>query len=341
MKIIFFLLLPVLLLGGFLLRYDRAEETKPTTRVVSLNERTYVPVTISTFNSDRQVVQESFQRPPERVIAVWQSSIETLLALGVGDRIIAALGLPDEKYLREEYRKAYRKIPYKSFNLLNRETALQMQPDFILTCWESSLSNRALGRTDFWRERGVNTYISEMPPQVIKYRTIEQEYRFIRDIGKIFAVEERAERLIADIQQNIDSVTAKTASRKQKESVMIIQFMGNRIKNWGDVSLQADIVKQLQGNLLMPEDSFISYEDIIAADPDVIFVMANEWEYGDLEAVRQKVTGFLPLNSLRSVKQNRVYILPLYSANYSATRLEEGIRMAAQGLYPELYGEHQ
>lgn len=297
------------------------------------------PVAVQTFDSDHLQYEEIFNEPPQRVIAVWQSSIETLLALGLGDKIIAAVGLPDEKYLKTEYRESYRRIPYKRFSLLNCESALMMDPDFIITCWSTAFTSKSLGRTDFWQKNKVNTYISEMPKRIVEYRTIEEEYRFIRDLGKIFAVNAKAEMLITNIQTEIDYVTQQLEQRKNKKTVMVIQFMGNKIKNWGTDSLQGDIVKKLHGNLALPQESFIGYEDILEIDPEIIFVMATEWEYEDLDMVRDKVMKYKPLNSLQSVKNERVYILPLYAGNYSATRLDEGIRMVSKGMYPELYGK--
>ena len=52
----------------------------------------YTPVTIENINEKGDPIAQVYERPPERVVAVWQNSIETLLALGVGDRIVAGMG---------------------------------------------------------------------------------------------------------------------------------------------------------------------------------------------------------------------------------------------------------
>ena len=61
------------------------------------------PLAVEILNSHGEKERQVFYSPPKRVAAVWQNSIETLLALGVGDRIIAGMGVPDRKYIREEY----------------------------------------------------------------------------------------------------------------------------------------------------------------------------------------------------------------------------------------------
>lgn len=338
-----FYLLPiiiiVLLSFGFWMGHNDSEKMDLKDRTVSDTAvMKNFPVTVSTFNSEQKRFDETFERPPHRVIAVWQSSIETLLALGQGDRIIAAVGLPDEKYLKEEYREEYRKIPYRNFNVFKCATALSMNPDFIITCWGSAFRDKNLGSTFFWNDRGVKTYIGEMPRYVVKYRTIDEEYRFIRDLGKIFGVPEKAENLVEDIQKEINYVTDKVDYNKaDKKKVMVMQFMGKKIKNWGENSLQGDIVAKLNGKLVMPEENFISKEDILEVDPEVLFVMMTEWEYDNPEERKNKIILDPSLSSLKSVKNGRVYVLPLYAVNYGATRLGEGINMVARGMYPELY----
>ena len=63
----------------------------------------HYPVTIENYNTQGEPEKMTYTKPPERVVAVWQNSIETLLALGVGDRIIAGNGVPDKKFFRKEY----------------------------------------------------------------------------------------------------------------------------------------------------------------------------------------------------------------------------------------------
>lgn len=133
----------------------------------------------------REKERQVFYSPPKRVAAVWQNSIETLLALGVGDRIIAGMGVPDRKYIREEYQAGYEAIPYKSLENLDPETIMMMRPDFIAG-WSSTFTDKVLRSTEFWNERGVHTYISPNSAPANRNRTIENEYADILNLGKIF-----------------------------------------------------------------------------------------------------------------------------------------------------------
>lgn len=100
----------------------------PRTEAV-VGDSAHYPVTVETLNSHGEMREETFQKPPKRVVCIWQNSIENLLALGVGDRIVAAMGLPDGSYLRPEYRDTYAKIPYTSMENLDMETVMLQNPD--------------------------------------------------------------------------------------------------------------------------------------------------------------------------------------------------------------------
>lgn len=128
-------------------------------RAALQQDAAHYPVTVTSINSRGDMEEETFDKPPERVVAVWQNSIETLLALGVGDRIVAGMGIPNEKYLSPEYRGQYEKIPYTSLQNLDMETITMMNPDIIVG-WDSTFSAKVLRDTDYWHERGVRTYIS-------------------------------------------------------------------------------------------------------------------------------------------------------------------------------------
>ena len=145
----------------------------------------HYPVTIENYNTQGEPEKMTYTKPPERVVAVWQNSIETLLALGVGDRIIAGNGVPDKKFFRKEYQEQYSKIPYTGLQLLALETTMMLKPD-LLVGWPSTFMPKVLRSTDFWHKRGVNTFIARSSMIDAKPRTLANEYKDILDLGKIF-----------------------------------------------------------------------------------------------------------------------------------------------------------
>lgn len=298
----------------------------------------HYPVTIENYNTQGEPEQMTYTKPPERVVAVWQNSLETLLALGVGDRIIAGNGVPDKKFFRKEYQEQYSKIPYTGLQLLDLETTMMLKPDLIVG-WHSTFAPKALRPTDFWHKRGVNTFIARSSIITNKKRTLENEYKDILDLGKIFDKNERAQQLVADMQHEMQFATSQTASFQKRPRALVIEFMGKEVRVYGERSLAGDIVHELHGELLAAKDRSIGIEQVVELDPDVIFVVVIESHYGHEQDMVDRVTQHKALKNLRCVKEGRVVALPLYAIYSSGVRTYDGIKIIANGLYPELYKE--
>ena len=299
----------------------------------------HYPVTIENYNTQGEPEQMTYTKPPERVVAVWQNSLETLLALGVGDRIIAGNGVPDKKFFRKEYQEQYSKIPYTGLQLLDLETTMMLKPDLIVG-WHSTFASKVLRRpTDFWHKRGVNTFIARSSIIDAKPRTLANEYKDILDLGKIFDKNERAQQLVADMQHEMQFATSQTASFQKRPRALVIEFMGKEVRVYGEKSLAGNIVKELHGELLAEKQRAIGLEQVVELDPDVIFVVVTEFNYGREQDMLDRVTQHKALKHLRCVQQGRVVALPLYAIYSSGVRTYDGIKIIATGMYPDLYKE--
>lgn len=193
--------------------------------------------------------EETFQKPPKRVVCIWQNSIENLMALGVGDRIVAAMGLPDGSYLRPEYRETYAKIPYTSMEHLDMETVMLQDPDLIVG-WASSFDKKTLRGTDFWEGRGVGTYIAPGSSSTIKVHTIDYEYQDILNLGKIFDREEKAQELVSKMQDEI----VRAEGKAQKWGII---RGGLSSSIWGRISRSTENARLQEISLRLWAGSFL------------------------------------------------------------------------------------
>lgn len=73
-------------------------------------KRTQYPVTIKTYGSDGSEIETTYEKAPEKVLAVYQGSVETLLALGLEDHIVATAGLDNE--VPDDLKAAFSKTNY-------------------------------------------------------------------------------------------------------------------------------------------------------------------------------------------------------------------------------------
>lgn len=298
----------------------------------------HYPVTIENFNTQGEPEQQTFTKPPERVVAVWQNSIETLLALGVGDRLIAGNGVPDKKFFLPQYQEQYSQIPYTGLQLLDVETTMMLKPDLIVG-WHSTFAPKVIRPTEFWHKRGVNTFIARSSMIDGRQRTLENEYKDILDLGKIFDKNERAQQLVGQMQQEVNFAISQTAGYQKRPRALVLEFMGKEPTAYGEKSLAGNIVKELHGELLAEKQRAIGLEQVVELDPDVIFIVVTEFNYGHEQDMVDRVTQHKALKNLRCVKEGRVLPLPLYAIYSSGVRTYDGIKIIANGLYPDLYKE--
>ena len=271
--------------------------------------KTEYPLTITTYDYDGNEIETTYEKAPEKVLAVYQGSIETMLALGLEDHLVATAGLDNE--VPEDLKEAFSKTNYLDEFTPSLETVTMLEPDMILS-WSSLFSDKNLGN----------------------------EFTDILNIGKIFDVQDKAQAIVDDAKAVIDKTLTATADVKDKPSVMVLEPLGDDITNYGVKSLGGDMVTQLGATLANPDASTVGKEDIIAANPDVIFVVYMPYAGDDPETVKNSQLAVIQddesLKSLDAVKNGRVYPIMLSEMYASATRTQDGIETFAKGLYPDV-----
>ncbi len=292
------------------------------------------PVYIDNFDDGGSVHKVVFDNAPRKVIAIWQNSIETILALGAEDSIVAAIGVPDSSYIKPEYREAFNKIPIKSSTQLDLEQALALHPDFIVG-WSSSFSPNVLKNTSFWDKRHINTYIAGNSVPSKTRRTLAREYQDIIDLGYIFNKSVRAQQLVAQMQAEIAFVQDNTA-QYPKPSALIVELIGREIFVYSPTTLAYDILSNLG---VAPPDvgNAISYEQLLTINPDVLFVVIVEEDYNHSEQIIDNLYNNIALQKMNCIQNKNIHAIPLYSVYSSGVRSYDGIKYFAKALYPNLY----
>lgn len=294
--------------------------------------KSHYPVTIKTYNYKKEPIEITFNKAPEKVFAVYQNSIETLLALGLEDKIVAAAGLDHD--VKPEFQEAFKKINYLKEFTPSKESVIMSEPDFILG-WYSLFADKRLGDVDYWNNSGVNTYMS-LNSGVVKEKTIDNEIIDILNLGKIFNVEDKAQALVDEINGEVKKATDAT-NGKEKQSTLIVEFSSDKIVTYGANTLGGDMVTKLGANLLNTEGKNIGKEDLIELNPDSIFVVYMD--RGNSDVPNQEINKILKddsLQSLSAVKNKRVYAIPLGDMYSSGIRTVDGIKAFSNGLYGDI-----
>lgn len=313
-----------------------SNEAPATTEAASTETQAGYPVTVTTYDNDKTPVELTFDKTPTKVLAVYQNDIENLLALGQADKIVMATGLDHD--VLPELKDAFDTINYTSDYTPSKESALSYEPDMILG-WHSLFADERLGSIKSWQEQGVNAY-SSLNSGGAPERTLENEYTDLENLGKIFNVEDKAEQIVNEIKDAVNDTVEHAKAQNTQPNVLVMEYLSGKISNYGSSTLVGDMVTKLNGNLVAPDAKQLGTEDIINANPDVIFVvyMDSSAENGEnmADKVKDEVMNDPALADLDAVKNDRVVPIELGEMYCSGVRTINGIHTLANGMYPDL-----
>lgn len=289
---------------------------------------------IETYDSQKKKVYMVFNKPPRRVVTNQEGVLETLLALNVGNSIVAAS--ISNRYMQPipDSLLNGQRLPPILRHEFDRETILMTNPDFIVG-WRSTFSYGALGSTDFWNSRGIPTYIVASSNRIKTDATIDDECNFIMDMGRIFSKKELSKEIVSRIYSRLSHYQLLTSKINHHPRVMVLQYNSPANifayeKSW----LIGNIISCLGGQLVAGENHTISKEEIIRQNPEIIFVMCT----GQIDSslYESYVKNDLSLNSIDAVKNNRIYAIPFSYVYAPGVNLEKGLSLIFDDMYPNM-----
>jgi len=276
----------------------------------------FTPVTVDNCGTKVTVT-----RPPQRVVTIKSTTTETMLALGLGDRLVGT-AFADGPVPADE-KAAYDKVPVLSDTVPGQESVLATNPDFVYAGWESNLTAQGAGDRAALAKLGVGTYVSPSAckekgsqPDPLTFDDVDAE---IREVGRIFGVPDRAEALVAH-----EHATLAAATKPATTQTALWWSSGNGTPYVGAGIGAPQMIMAAAGltNVFASvHDTWTSagWEDVVAADPDVIVLVDASWNTAD---AKKKALAANPATAaLRAVKEQRYVVLP-----FAAT--EAGVRNA-------------
>lgn len=235
-------------------------------------------------------VSEKFTEEPSRVVVMNGASVaevSTLLSLGVGDRIVAN----QQSYGMSEVAgraKAIKALPTGNVKLndaydVPREAMIGLRPDLVLSTTSYGFDEKnGFATRDQLKQVGAGTYVSPQGcDQDTSKMTIADSYTLLRDMGKIFNVSDRAEKLIAASEKNIADVSAKVQGDKQPKVMILFSNMamgGNDFSSVVAKGIYNDILAKVGGSNAFASASRTSFADlskekVAATDVDALVVI--------------------------------------------------------------------
>lgn len=236
----------------------------------------HYPVTIDTYNNAKEPVQVTFEKKPEKVVCTNQTQTELLLYFGL-DEYIAGTAYLDGT-IRDDLLPQYDALKAAGKELTvkgypTKEVVLALEPDFIFG-WRSAFSDKALGDVSEWHKLGVNTMILRCSNNTVDKRDLNAVLDDIADIGRIFDIEDKTDKYIADAKEMIAEIDKKVSELNRAPYRAIIMEPGRdgTWYCWASNTLTGNLVVKAGAEYGLPAGGNLSVEDIVKINPEVIFV---------------------------------------------------------------------
>lgn len=268
---------------------------------------------------------------PKRAVAYEGGSADKLFSLGLTEHVHGYVMPPANPPVSESpWASEYAKVKMLSDDLLNRELVVDAKADFVVAGWNSGFSDQRgitpaildkLKIQSFMHTESCYNY----PKYPEKETPFEALYTDLERLGKIFHVEERAEKVVGDLKKREKAVAAK-APGGERVPVFLYDSGTDQPFTAGNQVPPDDIIEKAGGkNVFADLDerwTQVNWESVTKTEPEVVIIL----DYGDKPA--KKKIEFLKnspqTKELPAVKKDNFFILD-YNEGISGPRNIDGL----------------
>ena len=229
-------------------------------------EESGFPFTLTT--KDGQEV--TFTHVPETIISCNPNAGDELMALGLGDKIIATAY--NNTQVNPQWREEYEAIPNVAESYISLETILSLEPDFVY------------GRSSSFSEKNNTTHDTLSGYGIMSLSSIEGYtvgadvdvvYQDFYDLGRIFQVEDRAEEIVSAMKEQIAAVEEAVAGAEPVKVFVYDMAQEGGAYTCGD-NFTAKLISHAGGvNIFEDMDTTwatVSWEEVVERAPEVIVI---------------------------------------------------------------------
>ncbi|ROR25302.1 iron complex transport system substrate-binding protein [Mobilisporobacter senegalensis] len=280
-----------------------------------------------TFNNyGREVV---INTKPQKVLTLGPNCTELFVALGLTDHIVGNSLKNHSRGPLPEYAKEFEKIPELNYGSATREAVISSGADFIYGLdWEFGGDSL---NTDELETYGISTYMNSAT-------SMEEIYQEILDIGQIFGVTDKAQAYVEDQKARISAVQEKIEG-KEAPKVLIYDSGNDGVFTCSGVNFESLLIgmaggENLFGDLTEKAWITVSYEEVLAREPDVIVI--HDYDSPSVEEKIAEIKGNDMFAQLDCVKNERFVTIELESV-LPGNRMAYTVEKLAKGFYPDLF----
>ncbi len=278
----------------------------------ALAEATKYPLTVHSCN--REV---TFKEAPKHAVSHDINMTQMMLALGLKSRMAGYSGVSGWKSVTPEMQSLLDGLPELAAKYPSVETLLNANVDFFFAGWDYGMRVGGDLTPQTLQPLGINVYeLTESCAFVMKRpaATLEDTYNDLRNLGKIFDVQDRANALIADMQAQVAAVRKDLPAEKPR--VFLYDSGEDRAMTSGRLGMPQALIDAAGGrNILDDVDASwtrVNWETVVEHNPQVIVIV----DYSEITA-DQKIQFLLnnkALQSVDAIKNQRFIVIPYVQA---------------------------
>ena len=278
----------------------------------ALAEATKYPLTIHSCN--REV---TFKHAPRHALSHDINMTQMMLALGLKPSMAGYSGVTGWKSVTPEMQTILDGLPELAAKYPSVETLLDANVDFFFAGWDYGMRVGGDLTPQTLQPLGINVYeLTESCAFVMKRpaATLEDTYNDLRNLGKIFDVQDRANTLITQMQAQVAEVRKNLPADKLR--VFLYDSGEDRAMTSGRLGMPQALIDAAGGRNILDdvESSWtrVNWETVVERNPQVIVIV----DYGEVTA-EQKEQFLLDNKALQSVdaiKNQRFIVIPYVQA---------------------------
>lgn len=309
-------------------------DSSATTTTAETPAKSSFPVTVKSCG--REV---TFKSAPKRAVSNDVNLTEDMLALGLAPQMVGTFGVGDT--IAPDYQDDYDTVKHVSSDYFTLEPLVGLKPDFLFAGWFYGLSDEDNLTPDSLSKYGIETYeLEESCAHVQKSKTnvdISNTYTDLDNLGKIFGVTDRSDKLIADMKAKVADVQTKLGDSDAKK-VFVYDSGESAPYTAPGLALPNDLIERAGGTNVFADLkkswTEVSWEKVVAAEPDCVLI--NDY---DTPSAAQKQT-FMETsditNDIPAVK-NECFLALTYAQLTPGPRNADAIVAIAEWLHPEAF----
>ncbi|MGY2225903.1 ABC transporter substrate-binding protein [Pseudomonas gingeri] len=300
--------------------------------LTALAEPTHYPLTVQSCN--RQV---TFKEAPKHAVSHDINMTQMMLALGLKSRMAGYSGISGWKAVTPEMARILDGLPELAAKYPSVETLLNANVDFFFAGWDYGMRIGGDLTPQTLAPLGINVYeLTESCAFVMKRpgASLDDTYNDLRNLGRIFDVQDRAEALISQMQARVAAVRKNLPAERAR--VFLYDSGEDRAMTSGRLAMPQALIEAAGGrNVLDDVDASwtrVNWETVVEKNPQVIVIV----DYSEVTAEQKQ--HFLETNpalqSVDAIRNKRFIVIPYVEATPGIDNVK-AIETLAKGFHPQ------